>query len=289
MTIGIYCYENKHNHRRYIGQSTNIEKRYDQHLYDAANRPKQTIDFALNKFGIDDFDFMIIEECSEDRLNEREIYWIQYYDSYNDGYNSTPGGKCLRGENHPRAFLSDDDVYAIREEYAKGTPRREVYSLYQAYSISERGFKKIWDGETWPHIHMDVYTEENKAKHRKNTGHSTDQVGLSSLDRAIKQEEIDSFVQDYEAGMNIYQISKKHKRDYGVIQKYLNNPVANQSIKYNGRKVQNVNTGKIFDSISSAAKWAKCGATTLTRHLQSDRKAGTVPETGEKAEWIEIL
>lgn len=74
MTIGIYCYENKYNHHRYIGQSTNIEKRYHQHLYDAANRPKQTIDFALNKFGIDDFNFTIIEECSEDRLNEREIY-----------------------------------------------------------------------------------------------------------------------------------------------------------------------------------------------------------------------
>ena len=289
MTIGIYCYENKLNHKKYIGQSTNIEKRYVQHIYDASSRPCQVIDFAINKYGIDNFNFTVLEECSEDRLNEREVYWINYYNSYINGYNSTTGGKSLKGEKHPRATFSDIDVYNIREAYAHGIPKREVYAAYENCGISERCFKKIWDGENWCHIHMDVYTEENKARHRNNTGHSEDQLGLSSLDRAIEQAEIDEFVHEYNSGMNIHQIAKKHNRDYGIIQKYLNNPVANQIVKYGGRKIQNVNTGIIFNSINSAAKWAKCGATTLSRHLSIDGKAGIVPDTNELAEWIEIL
>lgn len=44
----------------------------------------------------------------------------------------------------------------------------------------------------------------------------------------------------------------------------------------------------IFNSISAAARWSGCGATTLTRHLASDKKAGKVPETDEVAEWEEL-
>jgi hypothetical protein len=33
-----------------------------------------------------------IEECNNDLLNDRERYWINYYDSYKNGYNNTYGG-----------------------------------------------------------------------------------------------------------------------------------------------------------------------------------------------------
>lgn len=59
----------------YIGQSTNIQKRYAQHLYDAKHRPERStsIDRAIAKYGIDNFNFTIIEECKEDQLDEKEI------------------------------------------------------------------------------------------------------------------------------------------------------------------------------------------------------------------------
>ena len=88
--------------------------------------------------------------------------------------------------------------------------------------------------------------------------------------------------------MTINAIAKKYKRDNGTVEKYVANPVAVQKVKYKGRQVQNVNTGKIFKSISAAAKWAGCGATTLTRHLAGDKIAGKVPDTDEPAEWIEL-
>lgn len=47
----------------------------------------------MTKYGIDNFDFEIIEECDKSMLSEREKYWIQFYDSMvPNGYNLTNGG-----------------------------------------------------------------------------------------------------------------------------------------------------------------------------------------------------
>ena len=55
-----------------------------------------------------------------------------------------------------------------------------------------------------------------------------------------------------------------------------------------GRVVKNIETGQIFKSINKAAKWAGCGATTLTRHLVRDKIAGKVPGTLQPAHWEEL-
>lgn len=291
MSIGIYKYENKLNGKVYIGQSINIETRYTQHLYDSNNlatRNGTGVDFAIKRYGIENFDFQIIEECPAEKLDEREVYWIAYYDSYHNGYNRTPGGSSLRGEDHPRAILTEEQVWEIRELYGSKVKRSTVFKMYQDAGIQERGLLKVWNGETWPEVHMDVYTPENKAWHKAQVGHSEDQMGLSSFDRAIKQEEINQWVEDYNNGLSINAIAKKYSRDNGTVEKYIANPNAVKKVKYHGRQVQNVNTGLVFNSISAAAKWAGCGATTLTRHLVTDKTAGKVPETGEPAQWIEI-
>ena len=290
MSIGIYKYTNKLNGQVYIGQSTDIENRYKQHLYDSSQRPDRGtgIDIAIHKYGIENFTFEIIEECQTKELNEKERYWIQYYDSYNNGYNRTLGGDSLKGEEHPRAILTKEQVIFIRDCYANHISRREVFKAISSSGITERGFLKIWNGETWPDVHMDVYTPENKEWHKKNVGHSEDQIGLSSFDRAITQKEIDTWVQDYNKGFSINAIAKKYNRDNSTVEKYIANPVAIQKVNYKGRKVRNLNTNKVFMSISSAAKWAGCGATTLTRHLATDKIAGKIPDTNEPAKWEEI-
>lgn len=290
MSIGIYKYQNKINGKIYIGQSTNIETRRQQHIYDAEKRCERStgVDVAIKKYGIENFDFQIVEECSKEQLDEKERYWIAYYDSYHNGYNRTPGGSVLRGEEHPKAILDEDQVWQIRELYKNHVTRSKVYKMFQDTGITERGFLKIWNCETWTNVHTDVYTEENKAWHKAQTGHAEDQIGLSSLDRAIRQEEIDEWVKDYQNGMSINALAKKYQRDNSTIEKYINNPVAINKVQYKGRKIQNENTGIIFKSISAAARWAGCGATTLTRHLTSDKIAGKVPETGEPAKWIEL-
>jgi len=90
MSCGIYKIENKINHMIYIGQSIDIENRFSQHR---TNKNDYDIHVALREFGIDNFTFDIIELCNENKLNEREIYWISYYKCQKpNGYNCTPGG-----------------------------------------------------------------------------------------------------------------------------------------------------------------------------------------------------
>lgn len=289
MSIGIYKYQNKINNKVYIGQSSNIENRYKQHLYDAAKHPGESgVDYAIAKYGIDNFDFQIIEICPIEKLDEREIYWIDFYDSYHNGYNRTVGGSSLQGENHSRAILTKDIVWQIRELYGQKVKRSSVFAKFKNNEITEQALLKVWNGETWTDIHMDVYTPENKAWHKAQVGHSEDQLGLPSCDRAIKQDEINQWVNDFNSGLSINAIAKKYGRDNGTVEKYINNPNSIQKVQYRGRKIQNVNTGEIFKSISAAAKWAGCGATTLTRHLTSDKIAGKVPNTNEPAHWIEL-
>ena len=172
--------------------------------------------------------------------------------------------------------------------YNQKVQRSLVYEKIKHLGITERGFIKIWYGETWCDVHMDVYTPENQEWHKKHCGTIENQCGLSSLDRTISQRDIDKWCEEYAQGMSVNAIAKKYNRDNGTISKYLSNPNAINQINYRGRTIKNVNTGLIFKSVSSAAKWAGCGATTLTRHLASDKIAGKVPDTNEPAKWVEL-
>lgn len=94
--IGIYKFTNKINNKRYIGKSIDIEKRRKTHERNSVNCDGYFYN-AIRKYGLDNFDFSIIEECSKEELNEKEKYWIKYYNSNNSeyGYNITSGGDGL--------------------------------------------------------------------------------------------------------------------------------------------------------------------------------------------------
>lgn len=96
MNCGIYKIENLINGKVYIGQSICITHRWRAHRKDAYNPKNRCYERplyrAIRKYGLDNFSFTVIEYCSEDILNEREVYWIKYYNSFEDGYNLTPGG-----------------------------------------------------------------------------------------------------------------------------------------------------------------------------------------------------
>lgn len=86
---GIYKITYKPNGFVYIGQSTDILQRWRDHL-----RAKDASLFhqRLQSSNITDFTFEIVEECDQDELDEKEQYWIQFYDSTKKGYNMTKGG-----------------------------------------------------------------------------------------------------------------------------------------------------------------------------------------------------
>ena len=94
----IYKIENNINHKVYIGQTVKpIEKRFRQHKnnYDKPYFSQLLLYQAFKKYGIENFSFEEIEEIEDSKLDEREKYWIKYYNSYSKGYNSTLGGRLV--------------------------------------------------------------------------------------------------------------------------------------------------------------------------------------------------
>lgn len=91
----IYCIKNLINGKLYIGKTTKtIESRWKEHVHDSSRRDMENRPLyrAFNKYGIDNFEISLVEECEISLLSDREIYWISYYKSNVNGYNATYGG-----------------------------------------------------------------------------------------------------------------------------------------------------------------------------------------------------
>lgn len=48
---------------------------------------------AIRKYGVENFSFEVLEECDISLLDEKEVYYINLYNSYKEGYNATLGGQ----------------------------------------------------------------------------------------------------------------------------------------------------------------------------------------------------
>ena len=181
---GIYKITNLINNKIYVGQSNNIERRFAQHKSPSeqkrfSNKPLYK---AFEKYGIENFEFEILEECLVEELNEKEKYWIEKLNTltHQNGYNINAGGDGVADENHPRHKLTKEDVIDIRTRYNNKERCKEVEALY-SHLIGHSGFSKIWKGETWKDIMPEVYTEENKKFHQHNTGQKGSSNGRSLL------------------------------------------------------------------------------------------------------------
>ena len=132
----------------YIGQTINPATRFQQHKHDA-QKAKENNQFnialynAINKYGIENFSFEIIEECLAKDLELREPYWISTLNTIvPNGYNILKGGKHLFGENNPF--------------YGKHHSEETKQKLSESH-------KNIFNGENNP-MYGKHHTEETKEK-----------------------------------------------------------------------------------------------------------------------------
>lgn len=132
---GIYVIKNKINSKVYIGQSVDIYQRWRQHKSQLSRniRENEHLQNAWNKYGKDNFRFKVIEKCLVDKLNEREIYWIDKYNSFDSsyGYNKTDGGG--QGKNvseETKKKLSEKNMFIHRGEKSE----RAIYTDKQIRS-----------------------------------------------------------------------------------------------------------------------------------------------------------
>lgn len=165
MTTGIYKITNQINGKVYIGQSTFIERRWKDERT-AAFSPSDdeymsARSQAFRKYGLENFTFEIIEQCDKTQLNEREKYWIKYYDSYNDGYNSTLGGDGAI----TTAKITEEDLNKIIPLLQENVLSMQDIAIQTGYSIGT--ISEINQGHIWrkQYLSYPLRTRINEAKH----------------------------------------------------------------------------------------------------------------------------
>ena len=122
--IGIYAIQNCVNGKIYIGQSIDIERRWQQEK--KMKKLNEHLLRAMKKYSVERFSFYIIEECIKEKLNEREAFYIKLYHSLNPefGYNKTSGGD--NAFSRPYQKLSDEHKRKISEANKHHRPTKEA-------------------------------------------------------------------------------------------------------------------------------------------------------------------
>jgi len=109
MTIGIYCLSFNNTDKVYIGKSITLETRLYVHLWNMRrNQSAKKLQEAYNTYGEPTFNILV--ECAEHEIYKLEKFYIQEFDSYNNGFNTSPGGEAGNispGELNARATSSN--------------------------------------------------------------------------------------------------------------------------------------------------------------------------------------
>lgn len=152
MSCGIYKITNLSNGKSYIGQSINIERRWEQEKEASYNPNEESYNYPLScafrKYGFQNFSFEILEECFREDLNQKEQFWIEYYNSYKEGYNQTPGGDSTL---HMCKLTPEQAEEIIELLLLATTNNLEIYftDIGKKYNISRDTIQGINCGRYW--------------------------------------------------------------------------------------------------------------------------------------------
>lgn len=128
----IYAYIKKETDEvKYIGQTNNLSFRIWQHKYNSYCEKRKEYNYplsrALRKYGEDAFEIKILEDnLTEDEANEREVYWIRFYDTCFKGYNQNIGGQAWGNSGEKFSY---EIILQAKEMIKKGIPFKKISSL----------------------------------------------------------------------------------------------------------------------------------------------------------------
>ena len=154
----IYKITNQLNNKCYIGQTTDYKRRFQEHKNIGYGiEENKLLYYAIKKYGIENFSFEVIEDKTS-KYNEREKYWIQYYDSFENGYNMTEGGEeppLNIGINSPFATHTEEEIEKIKQLLRDTKIQyKDIATMfnYDSSTIERINYGKLWrnDSETYP-------------------------------------------------------------------------------------------------------------------------------------------
>lgn len=140
----IYKATNVKTNKSYIGKTNRkLELRKLEHISRTTHKSKSHFHNSLRKYGPESFIWSILfeGECSNNKLNDLEIFYIGYYDTFNNGYNLTLGGDGITSIlDHPWKNLSEEQK---RNTIDKGIEtKRNIIDPETGLSIADISNKK---------------------------------------------------------------------------------------------------------------------------------------------------
>ena len=214
---GIYKVTNLINDKVYIGQSKNIRKRFkSHHTIDYNNKQNCCYNTkfyqALRKYGLENFKVDVLELTNEE-LDKKEIQYIKQYDSFKNGYNSTEGGQhwsenihsketeekrrltreknqSLMSENHPRAKLTNQQVWDIRQRYIDGESVSDIYEDFKDLYTNIQTFRRIILGYTYKTVGNIPTKEQKRYTNAKLTAEQVKEIRKSYIKGKVSFREI---------------------------------------------------------------------------------------------------
>lgn len=130
---GIYGLRCQKTNKWYIGQSSDIHKRFGDYK-GLRCKNQRKLYFALCKYGYDNFDKVILEIINDSDwiIDYREMYWIRYFVSIENGYNLAEGGKVgigFLGRKHTDETRKKMSEWQIGRKFSKETIQNISKSL----------------------------------------------------------------------------------------------------------------------------------------------------------------
>ena len=171
----IYKVTNKINGKIYIGQTIqSVKDRWYRHCGKSGISEVESrmyLKRAILKYGKENFSVEVIEECDSTILNERERFYISYFNSYEEGYNSTIGGQ---DGSKPYKTPEDEEIQII-SLYEYGFSLREIGREFDLDKATVKGILtrhniSIRDTRTYKLSHSDretIMAEINAGASRK--------------------------------------------------------------------------------------------------------------------------
>lgn len=126
---GIYKITNTINGKFYIGQAEDIYQRFKTHFWVHGEHHNSAIDAAIHKYGLENFDLEILEECSKEQLNEKEIYWGENYYK----------GQCYAPDGYNIALLGGNQLSIYNcQEVSRYDLNGCLIQTYVSYAAARR-------------------------------------------------------------------------------------------------------------------------------------------------------
>ena len=241
----IYKITNKINQKFYIGQTVKERPtdRFSQHKY-LARHPEQEhgnsislLHQSMAKYGVDNFTFEIIEQVDDDKLNEREQYWIKELNSFvPSGYNLTKGGDGSKGYSRSQTAEERQNRSESAKKYYEEHP--------EAKEQARERTKKLWENEeyrkkvTESNIkfykeHPDMFKGENNPFYGKHhTEESLKKIKEASKKRQIKIAQLDKDTLDV---IQIFDGIKEAEKALNVSHGWLSKAARQNKIAYGFR------------------------------------------------------